>query len=590
MAHRVELGLAGRILAAGHGHGPVPQELVGDVDARRDRRGDRQLPGMEEGPVAEVLHQVIGLDEGGHPDPLRALVAHAGEAGDVAVAGLVAQHHHRVAADPGAHQNPVLDHRAAVVGTARAEERRAGHRQRDALAGLVLLPEPVADAGGEPGPQGRDDVVGVQRAAAGDHRGLVLVGPPHDRGVVGGVVERVLHQRLDVGVLLLDDQNLLDLVGEGADRGDVERDGHAELEEADPGRLDLGQCRESESAQRLAHLAVGDTRRHDADPRVGRVGGHVVETVQRGVLEGQRGPHLEDLPLDLEGVRSEEGSVRNMDVRGPVDQRDLRGDPFGVELDRARAVGHVGHDLQPHPHAGGPAEGDGVAAEVEGLAGVTRVEHGDVHVGEHPGRRRRDRRGLGVRVVAHDRHRTAVGVGARVGGVPERIGGAIDTGPLAVPEADHAVVGGVGPGGRELAAHHRGGRVLLVDRRAQVDREVRGVGRRLAERAVEPTQGGARIARGDGGGPEPVDAVDPELLDREPGQCLETGHEHGARVLRVAVGQAVRVRRGHRRRVLLVIPRVMRACRVSGSRQYPTTFPPCVPRPINWPTSRRSGS
>ncbi len=64
------------------------------------------------------------LDEGRHADPLGALVAHAGEAGDVADAFGIHQQRHRVAADPRADQRAVGDFGAAVVRTARAEEGR----------------------------------------------------------------------------------------------------------------------------------------------------------------------------------------------------------------------------------------------------------------------------------------------------------------------------------------------------------------------------------------------------------------------------------------------------------------------------------
>ena len=48
-------------LAAGHGDRVVEQDLVGDVDARRDRGADRHVAGMVVGAVAEVLEHVRAL-------------------------------------------------------------------------------------------------------------------------------------------------------------------------------------------------------------------------------------------------------------------------------------------------------------------------------------------------------------------------------------------------------------------------------------------------------------------------------------------------------------------------------------------------
>ncbi len=51
--------LAVERLAAGHRHGVVVENLVGDVDAGRDRGANRQQAGVEVGAVAEVLEHVL---------------------------------------------------------------------------------------------------------------------------------------------------------------------------------------------------------------------------------------------------------------------------------------------------------------------------------------------------------------------------------------------------------------------------------------------------------------------------------------------------------------------------------------------------
>ena len=101
--------LALRVLAAGHRHGAVVEQLERDVDAGGDGRAHGERAGVEVGAVAEVLDDVLAVDERRHADPLGALVAHRGEPGDVA--------------DPlGLHQG---DHRVAP--DASADERARGH-------------------------------------------------------------------------------------------------------------------------------------------------------------------------------------------------------------------------------------------------------------------------------------------------------------------------------------------------------------------------------------------------------------------------------------------------------------------------------
>ena len=65
-----------RRLAAGHRDGIVIEDLVGDVDARRSRRSDRQQAAVRIGAVAQVLEDVRFAGERRLPDPVRALRAH----------------------------------------------------------------------------------------------------------------------------------------------------------------------------------------------------------------------------------------------------------------------------------------------------------------------------------------------------------------------------------------------------------------------------------------------------------------------------------------------------------------------------------
>ncbi len=118
-------------------------------------------PAVEVGTVAEILEEVVPLDEVGHADPLGSLVAHTREAGDVADAILVHEERHRVAADACTDEGPVRNLGAAVVGAAGAEERRSAGLadQRNALPLHPFGDESIADAAPEDmaktGPSGR---------------------------------------------------------------------------------------------------------------------------------------------------------------------------------------------------------------------------------------------------------------------------------------------------------------------------------------------------------------------------------------------------------------------------------------------------
>ncbi|SAI33726.1 Uncharacterised protein [Bordetella trematum] len=85
-------------LAAGHGHGIVEQDFVGDVGARGHCLADGQVAGVVVSALAHVLKDMRGLDIGRQPDPVHALAAHLGQACGVALHPGC----HIVAAHPGA--------------------------------------------------------------------------------------------------------------------------------------------------------------------------------------------------------------------------------------------------------------------------------------------------------------------------------------------------------------------------------------------------------------------------------------------------------------------------------------------------------
>src|SRR5690606_16902610 len=113
--------LAVHRLAAGHRHRVVVEDLVGDVDAGRDRLPDRQRAGVEVGAVAEVLEHVRRLRERRLPGPGDAFAAHVGEG----VGAAVHPSDHVVAADAGHRARALGHHGGGVVRAAAAVVRHA---------------------------------------------------------------------------------------------------------------------------------------------------------------------------------------------------------------------------------------------------------------------------------------------------------------------------------------------------------------------------------------------------------------------------------------------------------------------------------
>ena len=114
-------------LAAGHRDGVVVEDLVGDIDAGRDREARiASAAGMDVGAVAEILEDVAALGERRLADPVRAFAAHLGEALGLAVHPL----RHEVAADAGIGARALRHHGRGVVRTARAEIGHARRRRR----------------------------------------------------------------------------------------------------------------------------------------------------------------------------------------------------------------------------------------------------------------------------------------------------------------------------------------------------------------------------------------------------------------------------------------------------------------------------
>ena len=204
---------------------------------------DRQRAGVEVGAVAEVLEHVLGLGERRLADPGRAFAAHLGE-------GVGAAVHPRAPCSgsrcrPARASLPAPRSRCCAGSRSRSAARAgigARQRQLGAFSLAVQEREPLLDALGLVWKRG--DALGDH---AGDARRRQLVGRGQDpvagsrrtcrrsrgRTLVLPVVQLLLHLALDEGALLLDDEDLLQALGELAHALGLQRPGHADLVDAD---------------------------------------------------------------------------------------------------------------------------------------------------------------------------------------------------------------------------------------------------------------------------------------------------------------------------------------------------------------------
>ncbi len=229
------------VLAAGHGDRVIEQDLVGDVDAGRDRGADRQDAGVVIGAVAEILEYVLALGERRLADPVGALAAHLGEAQRVAVH----PDDHGVAADAGIGAHAFGHHGRAVVRAARAE---IGHAGGDViglgerglrlaqpvhpvsqLRHIAVFQDAVADGDG--------DLVGVERALDREEPFALLVALADTDRLVGGAVKLFAHLHFDQRALLLDHDDEFEPLGEFLELRASDRPGQAILSRRMPRSL-----------------------------------------------------------------------------------------------------------------------------------------------------------------------------------------------------------------------------------------------------------------------------------------------------------------------------------------------------------------
>ncbi|MFI8829666.1 hypothetical protein ACIGPN_01370 [Streptomyces afghaniensis] len=253
---------------------------------------------------------------------------------------------------------------------------------------------------------------------------------------MGAAEEDLLDGGFQERPLLLDDHHLVETVRELDDGVTFEGEDHAEFEDPDPVPCEV-LVGETDDAQGLADVEVGLAGRQDADPVRRPALDHAVEAVEPGVLHGAGEPDLVQAALERHEIGAEEHRARLVRAGAQVALHDR--DPIACHDGRGRRVSDRGGDLQARPHAAEPGEELGVQPEVEDVLRIGRVQRRDRQVREcrlagarHAGR-------LGSRIVA-DQSDSATGrARAHQVRVAQGIGGAVEAGGLAIPDAHDAV-------------------------------------------------------------------------------------------------------------------------------------------------------
>ncbi|MBA7466074.1 hypothetical protein ES707_01247 [subsurface metagenome] len=520
------------VLAAGHRGRVVIEQLVGDVGAGGDRLADRQRAGMEIGAVAEIGEDMLFLGEGRHAHPRHALAAHMREGLGVAVH----PQRHEVAADAGEGAAAFRHLGRGVVRTARAEIRRAGNgRDRLHLSCLPAI-EPVglgAQHLGDLRIEIKPKQAFAQRACQrsdgklggeGQEALVVIVHLADDAraDVVAPVEQLLLDLVLDDLAPFLDDEDLFEPDRKLTHTFRLQRPGHADLVEtnADLGRNLLGN---PEFAQRLADILVALAGCHDAVAGIRRIQGNAVDLVGAGernrrialvVLQAQV------LLIAIVGPADVEATRRHLEVGGDDEGLHLVG-----EVDLGRGLHGLGDHLHADPATGVARHRDTQQAHLDHF-----MDAGGIEIGHQRGNKgvvglMRDGRGLCAVVVAgKHQHAAILGRTCRVG-VAEDVAAAVDAGPLAVPDADHAIILRAGGQAELLRTPDRGRRQVLVHAGLELDVVLLEVFSRCEELLVITAERRAAVARNEACRIQPHRAVAPDLGHGQAHQRLDTRQE-----------------------------------------------------------------
>ena len=290
---------------------------------------------------------------------------------------------------------------------------------------------------------------------------------------------------------------------------------------------------DAEIVERLHDIEERLARCDDADARLRRVPHRAVEAVA---------PRIGAHGLEFRFVKALFGFET---VVGPADVKAIRrcGRFFrqgglhavGRDRDGRRGVDDGGDAFEADPQPGVARGGDPVQAEVEELLHPGGVKHRDHRVDHRVIALMRQGGGLGAVIVPQEHENAAVARRAGGVGVADGVAAAIDAGPLAVPDADDAVILRGAEHAELLRAPNGGGGEVLVDARLETNVVTGEEIPRLPQCAVVGAEGGAAIAGNENARLQPRRLVAPALKHGQADQRLGAGHEDAPRLQGVFV-------------------------------------------------------
>ncbi|MPM20908.1 hypothetical protein SDC9_67346 [bioreactor metagenome] len=555
LRNRMAFGAFAHLLAAGHRHRVAVENLVGDVRARGNALADRHQAAVKVGAVAQIGKHMVLFGERCLPHPRDAFAAHLREGAGVAVGHPCG---HVMAAD-ARHRARTFWH--AGAGVVRAAAAEPWHTVAGLLLGFGQRTFARFDDGDALVHAARNVGIHAQLLQTlgnglGDDRrrqiGLgaqqpVLAGVGHApfaaRVVAFDLVELAEHVGTHVGApvvklflelvfddlaLFLDHQDFLQPFGKFARDGGFQRPHHIHLVQANAEPM-AGALVQPQISQRLARVVEGLAAGDDAEAVVGALDHVVVQPV--GTHIGQRG-----VPLVVHEARFLlQRRIRPADVQAARRHLEVFGqdDVHAIRIDRhaGRRLHHFLDRLHARPQAGKAAHRKRVQPHVEDVLHAAREEHRQAAGLEDVVALVRGGGTLADVVVTRNRDHAAVLGGARHVGVLEHVRATVHARPLAVPDAEHAVVLlGVGIEIELLRAPHGGGAQLFVHAGLEDDVVVRQMLLGRPQGLVVIAQRRAAIAADETCRIQSIDSVALALQHGQAHQRLHTAHERPAMV------------------------------------------------------------
>ena len=352
--------------------------------------------------------------------------------------------------------------------------------------------------------------------------------PPRVRPVIEQRPDLILDDR----ALLLDHEDLLQPQRERVQTLRLERPRETDLVDADADACGFPLV-DAEMLERLPHVEIRFSGGDNAEPRLRTVVRDVVDPVRPRVGEHGGQPLLVNAPFHRQRLVRQAQSQparRQHEVLGQADA-----DARGIDADRRRALDRVVERLEGEPRARVARHREAVHTEVQVF----------LHAGGHQDRdHRRHQHGLALRrhggglrdmvVAAHQQHSAMLRRARRVA-VQQRVAGAREARPLAVPHAEYALIARMRVERHLLRAPDAHHRELFVLARLEMDVMPLQQVVRLPQRLVHVVERRALETGDEARGVEPGSSVAHALHDQQPGERLDAVQVNTAAFERVFV-------------------------------------------------------